>query len=361
MNRTVLGSSALEPLPVQPLRLGIVGCGYWGTKLVRVFSNLQAVQISVICDRQWQRQRWVIEHYPQIQFMTDYRDLLTSTCEAVVIATPAESHYPIAAACLGAGKHVFVEKPLALCRSQAEQLTLLAQSQNLRLFVGHTFEFDPAIHRIQQIVQSGALGDIYYIDSTRSNLGLLRLDVNVLWDLLIHDVAVLYKILECLPIQVSAVGSCHVTRGKQNICERSQVHMVLPQGIQASAQASWLEPVKTRQLRIIGSQKALVFEPTKTQEIYLYESGINLDTIDEDFDIIYHHGNCHTLHYSDVEPLKIEAIAFINSIRNAETTNAQTAVEIISVLDAMQTSLDNAGKWIAVERVESTQTLGVVS
>lgn len=360
MHLAALGCPTLETPTIQPIRVGMIGCGYWGEKLARVFSDLQGVQVSAICDQCWHKQPWIVKQYPQTQFFVNYRDLLTGECDAVVIATPAESHYSIAKACLEAGKHVFVEKPLALCRLQAESLTELAQSKNLRLFVGHVFEFDPAIHQIQQVVKSGILGEIYYIDSTRSNLGLLRLDVNILWDLLIHDISVLHKILDELPTQVSAFGSCHVTRGKQNICESAQVHMVLPQGLRASARASWLEPVKSRQLKIIGSRKALLFDPTKAQAIYLYDSGIDLDMTDEGLNIAYRQGSYDTLRYPNVEPLKVEATTFVHSILNSETTNAQAAVEITQVLEAMQFSLENQGQWTSVDRLQAGKTLGLV-
>ncbi len=331
-----------------PVHVGLIGCGYWGSKLLRVFNKLDTAEVNYVCDQIPQRQAWISENYPHVKFFTDYRDVLQSNCDAVIIATPAESHYAMARDSLAAGKHVFVEKPLALNQQSAEELRKSAELDGLKLFTGHTFEFDPAIRTIRRIVDSGELGRIFYVDSVRSNLGLLRLDVNIIWDLLIHDVSILLAIFGCLPVDVSAMGSSHITRGIQNICEFCQVNMLLPNSIRASAKASWLEPVKMRQLKIIGSRKSLVFAPTVANEVQIYDSGIELNTLEKTIGIHYRRGTYRSVQYSNAEPLTIEASAFIDSIIKAKMTNAQTAVEIIGVLDAMQSSLDKNGAWVQV-------------
>lgn len=330
------------------IRLGFVGCGYWGMKLLRVFSNLPEVKVLFVCDKHSQKKQWVSTSYPQSIFTTDYSRLLESECDAIVIATPAKSHYQLSEACLQARKHVFVEKPLALNRSKAMKLVSLADSHNLCLLVGHTFEFDPAIAAIEKIVQSGELGQIYYVDSLRNNWGMLRLDVNVIWDLVIHDISILHKVLGNLPQRVSAVGRCHITQENQNLCERCQVNMIFPTDIRASVQASWLEPLKTRQIRIIGSQKSLVFEPTKKHEINIYNQNIKIHSDEAGVEVQYRQNGHSVMQYSNFEPLQLQAKNFVESILNGKPTNALIAVNIVGVLDAMQTSLNREGKWIDV-------------
>jgi predicted dehydrogenase len=331
------------------IRLGVIGCGYWGEKLLRVFSSLPNVEIAFVCDQQAQRQPWVAENYPSSIFTTDYSRLIESECDAVAIATPAASHYQIAKACLNAHKHVFVEKPLALSRVKAEQLVSLAEALDLQLLAGHIFEFDPAISTIRQIIRSGKLGQIYYVDSVRNNTGFLRRDVNIVWDLVIHDISILYKILGELPQRVSAVGSCHITQGNQNVCERCQVNMTMPTDIKASVQASWLEPFKTRQLRVIGSEKSLVLEPTKDPMIHIYDQSLKPQLVAAGVSGGDRPDGHYEVSYASAEPLQVEAKAFIESILSGKATNASNAINIIGILENIQTSLDGSGEWIAVD------------
>ena len=331
-----------------PIRLGIIGCGYWGAKLLRVFDSLEDVIVTHVCDQDNDKRQWIETNYPGVDFQANYQYLLSSDCDAIITATPAKSHYEIANQCLDVNKHVFVEKPVALNHQDANSLVTKAMRQNLSLFVGHIFEYDPSIAVIRNIIQSGELGDIYYFDSLRTNLGLLRLDVNVVWDLLVHDISILNAIFDTLPIKVSAIGSSHVTRESYKICESCQVNMQLPNGIRASAKASWLEPFKTRIIKVIGSQSSLVFDPSSSDEIHIYDSGIDMNLLGKSVNIQYRKEGIRVVSVPPYEPLTVEAQAFIDSILRAGSTNVQTAVEIVNVLEAIQTSLNHNGAWSAV-------------
>lgn len=301
-----------------------------------------------VCDQDNQKIEGIKTNYPEVHFHTNLQDLLSSNCDAVIIATPAESHYEIAIQCLDFNKHVFVEKPLALNCRDANRLVAKAAEKNLSLFVGHIFEFDPSINLIQKIVNSGELGDIYYFDSLRTNLGTLRLGANVIWDLLVHDISILNAIFDTLPIEVSAIGSSHVTRESHKICESCQVNMLLPNGIRASAKASWLEPFKTRMIKVIGSQSSLVYDPCSSDKIFIYDSGIDMILLGDDVQIEYRHEGIRGISVPPCEPLVVEAQAFIDSILQIRPTNMQTAVKIVNVLEAIQASLDQRGVWSMV-------------
>jgi len=200
---------------MQKVRVGIIGCGYWGPKLARNFNELPDSELSWVSDFRPDRLKHMQSLYPTVKATRDYRELLASEVEAAVIATPVSTHYPLAMEALRAGKHILVEKPLAATSAQAREIAATADRLGLAAMVGHTFQYNAAVNAMREVIASGELGDIYYIHATRVNLGLLQPDINVIWDLAPHDLSILLHILGTDPVQVSAHGEVYVQTGRQ--------------------------------------------------------------------------------------------------------------------------------------------------
>ena len=203
------------------LRVGIIGCGYWGPKLARNFNDLPNATLEMVADLREDRLAEIYNLYPQVTVTRNHKDLLAADIDAIVIATPVNTHYPIAKEVLLSGKHVLIEKPITAHSDQARDLIEIARKKNLVLMVGHTFEYNPAVEAVHEIIQSGELGNIYYLNSTRVNLGLLQPDINVMWDLAPHDISIIRFILGMDPIKVSARG--RYLSIKFIICTRSLI------------------------------------------------------------------------------------------------------------------------------------------
>ena len=202
----------IKEIPTNQIGVGVIGCGYWGPKLARNFNDLPNATLVAAADIREDRLAELVNAYPSVKTTRNYRDLFSEDINAIVIATPVNSHFPLASEALQAGKHVLVEKPITAVADQAQELIDLAAQQNLTLMVGHTFEFNPAVEAVREIVQSGELGDIYYINSIRANLGLLQPDINVMWDLAPHDISIMRYVLGSDPQRVSARGAVFVNK-----------------------------------------------------------------------------------------------------------------------------------------------------
>lgn len=223
-----------KAVPVtRDVRIGVLGCGYWGPKLARNFYDMPGVDLAAICDKSEERLESVREIYPDVPTTREYRELLDSDLDGIVLATPVMTHYPLAKAALLAGKHVLVEKPITSCSAHAEELMYLASERGLTLMVGHTFVYNPAVEAVRDVVQSNELGSIFYLSATRANLGLLQPDINVIWDLGPHDVSMLRYILGENPTRVSAHGGVFVNRSK-DLHEVAYLVLTFPNGIMAN-------------------------------------------------------------------------------------------------------------------------------
>ena len=259
----------------EDVRVGIIGLGYWGPKLARNFHSLEGSCLAMAADLRPERFGDFKEICPDAAVTRDYRELLNGRLDAVVIATPPATHYRLAKEALLTGKHVLIEKPMAESALQGAELVALARQMNLRLMIGHTFLYNPAVAAVRGVVRSGELGELYYLHATRVSLGLLQRDVNVMWDLAPHDLSLLGFILDQDPIKVSAIGGVYVSRvgGLPEV-----VYMTLRyrNDVIANLRLSWLDPVKIRRVTIVGSKKMLVYDDISEHKVILYDKGVEV-------------------------------------------------------------------------------------
>lgn len=328
------------------IRLGVIGSGYWGPNLIRNFVEINAAELIIVSDLNQERLWHINNRYPFISVTNDYRKFFTMQLDAVAIATPPATHYQIAKECLLNDLHVLVEKPLTLSAINAQELIDIAASRNLTLMVGHTFEYNPAVRALKELVQSGELGRIYYIDGVRANLGLFQRDLNVLWDLATHDISILLYILEQEPISVSVQGMACVFEGVHDI---AYLHMTFPEKILAHIRLSWLDPAKVRRTTIVGSKKMAVYDDVESiEKIRIYDKGVEVppytDTYEE-FKLSYRYGDIVIPHIGPSEPLNIECRHFLESIINHSVpqSSGEVGLKVVKVLEAAERSLANSG------------------
>ena len=238
------------------IRVGIVGCGYWGPNLIRNFVENQKAEVVIVSDLREERLTSIKNLYPKILTTQNYSDLFNHALDAVVIATPPATHFSIASECIKHDLHVLVEKPLVLSSNDAQMLIDLAEEHDLVLMVGHTFEYNAAVLALKKLIDSGELGQVYYLDAARLNLGLFSRDLNVLWDLAPHDISILLYLLGKQPMAVSANGGTCVFQGIHDV---AYVNMVFPDNIMAHVHVSWLDPCKVRRVTVVGSKKMAVY------------------------------------------------------------------------------------------------------
>jgi predicted dehydrogenase len=327
--------------------IGVIGYGYWGPNLVRNFSQAPGARLHAVSDLNSERLKAVARQYPSIQVTTDASALINDPkVDAVCVATPVDSHYELALAVLEAGKHVLIEKPIAATTRQGQHLIDVAAKQNLVLMVDHTFLYMGAVRRIKEIIDSGDLGELYYYDSTRVNLGLFQQDVNVLWDLAVHDLSLIYYFLPDKPIAVSATGKAHVTGQPENV---AFLTLFYANNLIAHVNVSWISPVKLRMTLIGGSKKMIVFDDLhQSEKIRVYDKGITLnDTLENVYQarISYRTGDMWAPQYEQTEALKVEAAHFLHCIDsgNEPFTNGEMALGIIQILEAADKSIKERG------------------
>jgi predicted dehydrogenase len=266
--------------------------------------------------------------------------------DAIVIATPPATHYQLAMECLGQGLHVLVEKPLTLSSQTAKELVDYAQEMDRILMVGHTFEYNPAVRALRDLVQTGSLGTIYYIDGIRANLGLFQRDLNVIWDLATHDISILLYVLGMEPETVSAQGTACVF---ENIHDIAYLHMTFPQNVLAHIRISWLDPCKVRRITVVGSKKMAVYDDVESNEkIRIYDKGVDVPPYTstfEEFKLSYRYGDVVIPHLSHMEPLRVECNHFLDSIMNKTQplSNGESGLRVVKVLEAAERSLTNHG------------------
>lgn len=335
------------------LTVGIIGQGYWGPKLTRNFVNILGVDRVRISDFRDNRLKDVVSYYPEISTTKNGEDFFNDDTDAVVIATPVHTHYSLAKKALNAGKHVMVEKPLTSQILQAQELVALAKSKGLTLMVGHTYVYNPAVEALREIIQSGELGKIFYINSLRVNLGLLQPDINVMWDLAPHDLSILCYILDENPVKAMALGGNFINKTSEK-AEVVFMNLRFPSGVLVNIRLSWLDPVKQRKMTVVGSKKMLVYDDIAEDKIVLYDKGVEVPpysmTMNE-FKASYRHGDEEVYDYEWVEPLRAECEHFINCINNGKEprSNGEVGLTIVRILEAAQRSLDNGGVELNIE------------
>jgi predicted dehydrogenase len=336
------------------ISVGIVGCGYWGPLLVRNFVNLPNCTVAVLCDANEARLKHLRGLYPSVPCVTDYNKLFGDfDLDAIVIATPVKSHYPLAKASLLAGKHTFIEKPMAASSKECEELIELAKTHGSILMVDHTFLFSAAVRKIVEIVDAGDIGDIRYINSRRLNLGLFQKDINVAWDLAPHDISIILHILGEFPMSVNCQGNAHVT---PNIEDVTNMSLIFRHKRFATIQSSWLEPRKVREMTIVGSRRMIVYDDLQTHEkIKVYDVRVerppHYDTFAE-FQYSYHYGDSYIPHLHQEEPLKAVCQHFLECIETGVTpiTCGRTGFELVRILEAASASLKANGAPITFLR-----------
>jgi predicted dehydrogenase len=338
----------VKPIPAgRPIKVGIVGLGYWGPKLARNFHNLPGAVLQICADLRDDRLAELKKLYPEVSTTHSYAEMLASDIDAVVIATPVFTHFPLAKKALLANKHVLVEKPFTRSSAQANEMIDLARERGLTLMVGHTFEYNPAVQAVRDIIQSGELGQIYYINATRVSLGLLQPDINVMWDLAPHDLSLMGFILGARPVKVSALGHVYVNTSS-NLPEVAYLNITYDNGVMANLRVSWLDPVKQRRLTVVGSQKMLVYDDIADDKVIIFDKGVEVppySVTEDEFKASYRQGA--ETHYPIqwVEPLKAECMHFIECIRSgsAPCSSGEDGLSVVKILEIAQISLDNGG------------------
>ena len=342
--RSSSASSAAAGAP--PLRVALVGYGYWGPNLLRNYMDLPEAQVAWVCDRRPEALGKAQARFPAIAATTDLEVVFNdASVDAVLVATPISTHHPIAKAALEAGKHVFIEKPMTADTAQAHELVDLATERGLTLMVGHTFVFSPPVRKVKEIIAAGDLGDIYFVTTQRVNLGLHQKDVSVVWDLAPHDLSILYYWLDEAPTSVNVTGrGCIVP----SIPDVAFVNLRFPSSVIAEVQVSWLSPVKLRRTIVVGSRKMLVYDDTENVEkVKVFDHGVDFQEPADfgEFQLSYRTGDIVAPKVSSTEPLWLEAEHFVHCVRSGETplTDGWAGLRVVASLEAAQASLDGGG------------------
>ena len=328
------------------LNVALVGIGSWGKNLARTFFQLPDVSLALCCDTNKELLEQAELQYPRTQTTQDFQTVINRTdIDAVVIAAPAVLHYQLAKQALVAGKHVFVEKPMALNARDAEELVWLSEEEDRVLMVGHLLLYHPAVTKLKELISSGEVGKVYYAYALRVNLGKVRKDENALWSFAPHDISVIVHLLGQFPESVAARGQSYLQSGIDDVVF---VNMQFPDRQMAQIQVSWLDPRKQRQLTIVGDKKMVIFDDVEsTEKIKIYDKGVSPNGHYESY------GDALTLRFGDIyipkitmtEPLRLECQHFVDCISNKmrPLTDGNNGLEIVKILEAAQTSLSQQG------------------
>jgi len=335
------------------VRVGVVGYGYWGPNLVRNFSDVADCEVATVCDLNPDRRTLVARRHPSVSTTADPEDLIRDTrIDAVVIATPVSSHFELAMRVLAAGKHVWVEKPLALNAAQASRLVEQADRVGRTLLVDHTFAYTPAVRKIRDLVAGDALGDIYYYDSVRVNLGLFQHDVDVIWDLAVHDLSIIDYVLPDRPCAVSATGMAHVPGQPENI---AYITLFFESSLIAHVHVNWLAPLKVRRTLIGGSRKMIVYDDLEASEkVKVYDKGLTMRQGPDDvYQMLagYRSGDMWSPQLEIGEALHSEARHFVDCIERGATplTDGRSGLRVVQILEAASRSMRERGRIVELE------------
>lgn len=336
-----------------PIHVGIVGCGYWGMNYVRVFDELPDSVVVAVCDLRRERLDAVRQRYKMVGTYADLDDMLNSLeIDAVVVSTSAGSHAEIAKRCLHKGKHVLLEKPLSTDIAEGEALAGLAEQSEAVLMVGHTFLYNDGIRRMKEYMHSESFGRVYYLHATRTNLGPIRHDVNALWDLAPHDVAIFNYLLDSHPLVVSAVGSRLLNNDREDV---GFVTLTYPDEVIANIHVSWADPNKVREVVAVGSRQRLVFDDLNNLErVRIFEKGVcpseqEADSFGE-FRFLLRDGAIISPKIETSEPLKNQCVHFLDCVKDGTRplTDARNGLQVVKVMDAVQRSLERRGAPVEV-------------
>ena len=335
---------------MSPVRVGVIGLGYWGPNLVRNLVALAEAELAVVCDLRESALAPIVRRYPATRATTDPAAVLDDpSLEAVVIATPIGTHHGLARAALEGGKHAFVEKPLAATLAQAAELAALAQEVGLVLMPGHTFLYSPPVEAVRQLIVSGELGDIYFVSTSRVNLGLHQSDASVVWDLAPHDFSILRYWLDETPSHVAALSRGCVIPDTPDV---AFIHLEYASGVIAHAELAWLAPSKLRRTTVVGSRKMVVYDDTSNEPVRVFDSGVTLRDPDSfgEYRLSYRTGDIVSPRVDVAEPLALELADFCAAVRTGTPPRSHAAlgVEVVRMVDAADRSLAGAGARVAV-------------
>ena len=331
------------------IHVAVIGYGYWGPNLIRNFLETEDARMAVCCDLDQRRLALVEAKYPRIALTTNYDEVLKDPAiDAVAIATPVATHYAFARKALEHGKHVLVEKPMTASVAEAESLIDIAAKRNLTLMVDHTFIYTGAVRKMKEIITRGDLGELYYFDSVRINLGLFQKDVNVLWDLAPHDIAILDHLVDEKPVSVCANGACHIGNGIENV---AYLTVYFDSGLIAHFHNNWLAPVKIRTLLVGGSKKMILYDDMEASEkVKVYDRGVDTKETEGVHQALlsYRLGDMWAPKLDTTEALRLVTAEFVNSIKAGRRplTDGVNGANVVKILEAAEMSIKHRGREV---------------
>lgn len=331
------------------INIAVVGYGYWGPNLIRNFQETNDVRVVSCCDRSSERLVQAKAKYPSIEITTEYEDVLKNpSIDAVAISTPVATHYEFARKAFEHGKHVLVEKPAAASVAEAEKLVDLAEKHGLTFMVDHTFIYTGAVRKMKEIIDLGDIGDLYYFDSVRINLGLFQRDVNVLWDLAPHDIAIMEHLVTELPVSVCANGACHIGNGIENV---AYLTVYFDSGLIAHFHNNWLSPVKIRTMLVGGSKKTIHYDDMEVSEkVKIYDRGVDVTTPEgmHEVRVSYRLGDMWAPRLDHTEALRLMTAEFADCVQTGRSplTNGISGLNVVKILEASEMSIKHRGREV---------------
>ncbi len=333
------------------MKIGVIGLGYWGPNLVRNFLAQKEVTKVVACDLQENRLQSIKEKFPAAELTSDCAELIDSDADAIIIATPVDTHYQFAKKALEAGKHIWVEKPFTSASEEAEELIELAESKNLKIFVDHTFIYNGAVRKMKELVDDNVLGNIIYFDSERINLGLFQRDVNVIWDLAPHDLSIMNHLLGSHKVKALSANGIANYNGKENL---AHISVYFEDNCFAHFHVNWVSPVKIRRIIVGGDKKMLVYDDMENfEKIKVYDSGVEFPTTESIHQALiqYRIGDMFSPKINQTEALALGAKEFISAINEDRTplTSGKNGLAVVKILEACDVSISNMGKIVEID------------
>jgi predicted dehydrogenase len=330
------------------IRIGVIGYGYWGPNIVRNFNALDQSRVVTVCDKSAKALRRAQQAFPHVQLTADCHELVEAAdVDLIAVVTPVWTHYELAKAALQHGKHVFVEKPFTCSTAQGEELIELAERKHLKIMVDHTFLFTGAVRCIRQLIDDGTLGELYYYDSTRVNLGLFQHDVNVIWDLAPHDLSIMDYLIKERPEALIATGEKHLN----GVADVAFITVYYPNNVIGHINVNWLSPVKVRTTLIGGVKKMLVWNDLEADEkIKVYDKGVEIAGGEAVYETLvsYRTGDMWAPKVEQVEALRMEAGYFVDCIRHDKSpfNDGHAGLHVVRMLEAADQSLREKGKIV---------------
>ncbi len=330
------------------IHVGVIGYGYWGPNIVRNFNSIDSARVIAVCDKNKSTLQRLSKTYPDIDLSRDCQEIITAEdIDAVAVVTPVSTHFDLARKVLQNGKHLFVEKPFTATVAQAEELIELAERKNLKIMVDHTLLFTGAVRKMKEIIDEGVLGELYYYDSARVNLGLFQHDVNVIWDLAPHDFSIMDYLIKDRPVAISTCGKSHFN----NLEDIAYVTVYFANNMIAHFNVNWLSPVKVRSTLIGGEKKMLVYNDMSADEkIKVYDKGVDVNNKQGVYDLLvsYRSGDMWAPRVRQTEALRVESEYFVDCIQDDKTpiNDGHAGLRVVRILDACNESLKNNGRMV---------------